>query len=175
MKIQRIFGKEFVERTTKKSRISRLSSTNSPLSKATTILLNASIVVRVTQRLIIYYSSPPPFPPPLPLFLPSTVEFFKLASPRPTPLFPLLVQPPLGTSVSHDAHAHTIHIEGGREGGFGMTSPRGGNAGRERGWWWRGGSRGCAGVNDRPRLEVRGVQCMKPSVIATLLQSDLQG
>lgn len=31
------------------------------------------------------------------------------------------------------------------------------------------------GVNDRPRLEVRGVQCMKPPVIATLLQSDLQG
>lgn len=52
-----------------------------------------------------------------------------------------------------------------------MTSPRGGKAreGEE-------GSRGCAvGVNDRPRLEVRGVQCMKPSVIATLLQSDLQG
>lgn len=49
-----------------------------------------------------------------------------------------------------------------------MTSPRGGS---EDG----GGSRGCAGVNDRPRLEVRGVQCMKPSVIATLLQSDLQG
>ncbi|KAF7392876.1 hypothetical protein V1477_012709 [Vespula maculifrons] len=30
-------------------------------------------------------------------------------------------------------------------------------------------------VNDRPRLEVRGVQCMKPAVIATLLQSNLQG
>jgi len=30
-------------------------------------------------------------------------------------------------------------------------------------------------VNDRPRLEVRGVQRMKLPVIATLLQSDLQG
>lgn len=48
--------------------------------------------------------------------------------------------------------------------------------------WWR--SRGADGgdcrvmpddgnrVNDRPRLEVRGVQCMKPAVIATLFQSD---
>lgn len=68
-----------------------------------------------TAHHILFLASSIP-PPPLPLFLPSTVEFFKLASPRPTPLFPLLVQPPLGTSVSHDAHAHTIHIEGGREG-----------------------------------------------------------
>lgn len=50
-----------------------------------------------------------------------------------------------------------------------------------RGWWRIRGADGgdCRvmpddgnRVNDRPRLEVRGVQCMKPAVIATLLQSD---
>lgn len=65
---------------------------------------------------------------------------------------------------------------------IGMEVWRDGARGRRVRGWWR--IRGADGgdcrvmpddgnrVNDRPRLEVRGVQCMKPAVIATLLQSD---
>jgi len=59
---------------------------------------------------------------------------------------------------------------GGRGGGARVVEDRGAVG---RGCWVMPGDGN--GVNDRPRLEVRGVQCMKPPVIATLLQSDLQG
>lgn len=140
---------------TKKSRVNELSVRK---KKFFDFIKSPRSFARFAQRLVIYYS----FASSIPHRRLNFLNRYR-ASPRPTPLS--TPSPP-----SFQRFPWYIHTYISKEGGFGMTSPRGGKAreGEE-------GSRGCAGVNDRPRLEVRGVQCMKPSVIATLLQSDLQG
>lgn len=157
---QRIFGKIYKRGTSDSSDKEISKRILRPL--LTTILLNTSIIRRVTTHRVLFLRL---------LDSPSTVKFFKSASLRhcrflsssnPSPSF----VPPW--SVSHDIY---IYISGGRVWMVGNDVTEGWKGERGR----SGGSRGCAGVNDRPRLEVRGVQCMKPSVIATLLQSDLQG
>lgn len=117
---QRIFGKIYKRGTS--------DSSDKEISKRilrlllTTILLNTSIIRRVTTHRVLFLRL---------LDSPSTVKFFKSASLRhcrflsssnPSPSF----VPPW--SVSHDVY---IYIYISREGGFGwwgMTSPRGGKA-----------------------------------------------
>lgn len=116
---QRIFGKIYKRGTSDSSDKEISKRILRPL--LTTILLNTSIIRRVTTHRVLFLRL---------LDSPSTVKFFKSASLRhcrflsssnPSPSF----VPPW--SVSHDV----IYIYISREGGFGwwgMTSPRGGKA-----------------------------------------------
>lgn len=159
---QRIFGKIYKRGTSDSSDKEISKRILRPL--LTTILLNTSIIRsrNTTTHRVLFASS---IPHRRLNFLNRHRYATVVSSLRPTP-------PPLSCPLGAFPMMYIyIYISGGRVWMVGNDVTEGWKGERGR----TGGSRGCAGVNDRPRLEVRGVQCMKPSVIATLLQSDLQG